>query len=551
MPRERQVTTDDVLGVLDDAEVPFVTSTMVATRCHCSGQTARNRLAELTDAGDLERYDLDGRRTLYVRPDYAAAADVVESLRQHLDLAGLDTEQIAAFAESPYKVLPKAENEYYVVTPRFVPFHVGHLHEQDDAWQTFVVNKYVSWIEDLPAEIREQVHIPTEYENPVVEDDLLELADQDERERAWRDLGGLDGGLKAREGDDKIRIRQGKEFEVIAKLVERGNLPFQANPIDDVYLRGEPAGVSLRSYQERAWEQYRKYGQIGVYWPPGAGKTFFALYAGERTKSEKLVVVPTSTLEQQWEQRIQAFCERPYEWDVRTYQYLTHGSGHVEEYAPALTVFDEAHRLPAATYSTLATLETDFRIGLSASPYREDDRTDYIFALTGVPVGVNWQELVELGVVDYPSVWVYLYRTAEQKADDLAALARDKPGKGVIFCDGIEAGEELAARLDVPFVSGETPKDDRMDIVRDNRVVIVSRVGDEGMSLSELDWSIEYQFHGGSRRQELQRTGRVMHSDDGAGQHIVQMTDEEAEKFDSRLYSIEERGMELQFERRG
>lgn len=546
---QRTVTTDDVLVVLEESTVPFVTSAMVKEKCNCSDETARRRLNELTDAGELTRYDLGGRRSLYFHPDYEAAEDVAGGLREHLDLDGLNTDHLAAFAEQPYKVLPKAENEYYVVTPRFVPFHVGHLHEQDEAWQTFVVNKYISWIEDLPEEIRDQIRIPKEYENPVVEDGVLELADEDERDRAWDDLGGRDAGLHIREGDNKIKIQNGKEFDVIAELVERGNLPFQAQEIDDVYLRGEPEGVTLRSYQERAWETFREYGQIGVYWPPGAGKTFLALYAGERVKGDKLVVVPTSTLEQQWEERIEEFCERPYEWEVRTYQYLTHGSTHVDEYNPALTIFDECHRLPATTFSKLATLDTDFRIGLSASPYREDGRTDYIFALTGYPVGVDWQELVELGVVDYPSVWVYLYRREEQKVDDLAELARDKPGKGVIFCDGIDAGEQLSERLGVPFVSGDTPKSQRMDIVRENRVAIVSRVGDEGMSLDELDWSIEHEFHGGSRRQELQRTGRVMHGD-GDGQHIVQMTDEQAEKYGDRLYSIEERGMDLRFERR-
>lgn len=38
-------------------------------------------------------------------------------------------------------------------------------------------------------------------------------------------------------------------------------------------------------------------------------------------------------------------------------------------------------------------IDTKYRIGLSASPYREDDRTEYIFALTGMPVGIDWQDL--------------------------------------------------------------------------------------------------------------------------------------------------------------
>lgn len=56
-------------------------------------------------------------------------------------------------------------------------------------------------------------------------------------------------------------------------------------------------------------------------------------------------------------------------------------------------------------------------------------------------------------------------------------------------------------------------------------------------------------FHGGSRRQEAQRAGRVMHGD-GEGEHIVLMTDEEYEKHGQRLYALEEQGFDIRFERR-
>jgi len=40
-----------------------------------------------------------------------------------------------------------------------------------------------------------------------------------------------------------------------------------------------------------------------------------------------------------------------------------------------------------------------------------------------------------------------------------------------------------------------------------------------------------------------------MHSD-GTGQHIIQMTDEEYESYGQRLYSLEEKGLEIEFIRR-
>ncbi|MGB9987329.1 DEAD/DEAH box helicase [Salarchaeum japonicum] len=551
--RPRALTESDALSAFDDTEVPFVTTHLVAEREGCSIATARKVLDGLVGQGEIDKYRLDDRRTLYFRTDYGAANDLVTGLRKHLDLTGLDIDSLEAFAENPYKLLPKSNNEYYLVVPKFIPFHVGHLHEQDGAWQVFIINKYVSWIEELPDEILDQVDVGQRFDEAEIKNNILTLSSEEEREDAWSVLGGREGGLHKRVGDNKIQIQKGSEFKIIAELIEHGNLPFSADPIVDSDLRGEPENVDLRSYQQTAWEKFTEYGKVGIYWPPGTGKTFLALYAGERIAGEKLVVVPTATLEQQWEDRIRKFCEAPEEWSVKTYQYLTYGNN-IQEYmgsdAPSLFIADECHRLPADTFSKLATINSTYRIGLSASPYREDERTDYIFALTGFPVGIDWQSLVELGVVDYPDIRVYLYQDARQKRDDLLELVNQRPGKGLIFCDSLEKGASLADELEIPFVSGDTAKQKRRKIIDKNRISIVSRVGDEGLSIEDLDWTIEYQFHGSSRRQELQRTGRIMHTNSQNPQHIIQLTDSEMAKFSERLHSLEEKGMNLQFERR-
>lgn len=507
-----------------------------------------DQLRQMADTIEqLERSAADVHRTINAQHER-----LNQLLTDHIDLSNIEREHLEAFADEPYKVLPKAESEYYVVVPRFIPFSAGHLQQQNDAWNVFVINKYVNWLDELPETIESKVDFGQRYDHAEVDGSILQLASEGERDRAWDDLGGMDGGLNKRVGDTKIQIKRGKEFDVIAKLIEEGNLPFAPSPIVEDDLRGEPEQVSLRPYQERAWDTFLETGQVGVYWPPSLGKTFFALYAGERISGKKLVVVPSSTLENQWKERIQAYTSHRQEWDVKTYQYLT-TNNNIEEYqgdsGPALTIFDECHTLPANTFSRLATLDTTYRIGLSATPYREDERTDYIFALTGHPVGIEWRELIEYGDLEFPEVDVYLYRTQRQKREDLSVLASE-PGKTLIFCDGIDAGKRLSEELDIPFVYGETPKSDRMDILRDNRVVIGSRVADEGVSLENLDRVIEYQFHGGSRRQELQRAGRVMHGTGGTGQHIVQMTDDEYENFGNRLYSLEEKGMDIRVERR-
>lgn len=474
--------------------------------------------------------------------------DATNTIVEEITIDGVHEEYLDAFAEKPYKIVPKSQDEAFIVVPRFVPFNVGWLHDQDDAWNVFVVNKYVDWITELPDDIRDRVGIDKQYEKARVDNGTIEFSSEDERDQAWDDLGGQDGGLYSRKGDREIQIKSGKEFEVIAELIEQGNLPFTPQPVADDDLRPEQGDVDLRPYQERAWERFTETGMVGIYWCPGAGKTFLSLYAGDRLEGKKLVVVPSNTLKEQWRNRIKEFCSNPGEWKVRTYQYIT--QYHMDKYQKkdfVLTIFDESHHLPANSFSKLATISTKYRMGLSASPYREDGRTDYIFALTGYPIGLKWQELIELGVVQEPDVMVYLYSTHHRKRKDVQNIIAERAGKILVFCDSIQKGKRLSSELDVPFVHGETR--DRMEKFEDNRVVIGSRVADEGLSMDGLNTVVEYDFHGGSRRQEAQRVGRVMHGD-GRGEHILMMTDEEYEKHGQCLYSLEEQGFNVRIERR-
>jgi DNA excision repair protein ERCC-3 len=162
---------------------------------------------------------------------------------------------------------------------------------------------------------------------------------------------------------------------------------------------------------------------------------------------------------------------------------------------------------------------------------------------------LKWQELVALGAVETPDAKLFFYEIQAEKRADVPEIVAERPGKVLVLCDSLDRGRELVADLDVPFVSGETT--DRMEVFQDpdNRVVIGSRVADEGVSLADLDVVVEYDFHGGSRRQEAQRYGRVMHGET-EGEHLILMTDAEYEKYSKRLLSLEEQGVSIVPERR-
>lgn len=128
-----------------------------------------------------------------------------------------------------------------------------------------------------------------------------------------------------------------------------------------------------------------------------------------------------------------------------------------------MIVFDECHRLPANTFARLSTVRATYRIGLSGTPYREDGRTDLIFALTGFPVGIDWHRLLELGVVKKPRITLYTVADVRAKLAKVAELVRD-PVKTMIFCDSIHLGRRIAEAHGLPHVHGETR--DRLDKLR-------------------------------------------------------------------------------------
>jgi len=561
--RSQSLTESEVLDLLRESTLPFTTVNRVADAFSVSEATARRRLNDLKDAGEVKQEGISGEP--YFIPDFRAASELIDGLREHLDLTELDGSQVEKWAREPYVVLPKGDGEYYIAVPRFVDLSLGHLHKQTESYNVFIVNRYIGWYSDLPDTIDEQVRLEPEFRDARVDGTELTLANEDEREEAWDELGGRDGGLLRREGDEKIRIQQGKEFEVISSLIDRGNLPFVPDEIPDSDLRGLPAGVDLYDHQQAAFEEWQEYGAIGVFWPPGSGKTYFSLAAADAVEGEKLVLVPNTTLKRQWESNIETVARDPDEWEVQTYQYLSTGDN-ITEYqggdAQKTAIFDEIHHLPADEYSAAAMADFEYRIGLTASPYREDDREEYIFALSGKPVGVDWKDLVQRGVANFPDVFVYLYSTVRQKKQSAVELAQQKPGRGWVFSDSLDVGEEIAEELDVPFVHGEMPAEERERIIENetNNVIVISRVGDEGISVPGLDWIIEVDSLGASRQQEIQRGGRLLHSDwdeeDGDRtnapdtHHIVLMTDNEYRKFHERLFVWEENGAEVQIERK-
>jgi len=451
---------------------------------------------------------------------------------------GLNEEEFKNFIKEPYAVLPTGkQEEWFIAVPKFIRMNLGWLDHTTETFNVFRINKFMKWLGNIPHDIEKKFKFDTKLPLKVFDGTIL--TGKQHQEETWNKYNKF---LTSRQGADKIKIKRGYEFKLLAQLISDGILPFMARPIEQEDLRiaefKEP--LILRDYQEEAWRRFLEVGAVGIYWAYSAGKTFFGLHAGGKIKGKKLVVCPTRTLVEQWQERIKKYIRNQdhNEWEVVTYHSFSKLTN--KEYA--LVIFDECQHLPANTFSKFATLNTKYRVGLSATPYREDGRTDFIFALTGFPIGLSWDNLIELGVLEIPDIRCYIvsdWRAKENKLKEL--LSQDK--KTIIFCDSISLGNRLSKDLGIPFVHGGTSK--RIETIKEADVSIVSRVGDEGLSIAEIQRVIEIDFLFGSRRQEGQRLGRLFHGDE-KGEHIILMTEKEFEDYGKRLYAITEKGFKVE-----
>jgi len=390
----------------------------------------------------------------------------IEKKIEQFQISKYNLDELDDFLKEPYVIIPKREKEFYVIAPKWVNFQIGWLERSTRSYNIFVVNKYMQWLAQIPEGLKERLKFPEPL--PLKVYDGMLLTGKEYQERAWEKYKHF---LSMRVGKERIRIRRGYEFKLIAQLIEDGILPFIPRSVEEEDLR-EWNGIKLRTYQERAWKEFLDKGAVGIFWAFAAGKSLFGLYALGRIKGKKLVVVPTLTLKEQWEERIREYIpEYAHEIEIVTY----HAYHKVKNKEYSLIVFDECHRLPANTYIRLATIRTKYRIGLSGSPFREDKRENYIFALTGFPIGLSWDELLKLKVIRKPTFKLYILSDNRAKIRKLDELL-----------------QRIAKTFNVPFVYGATK--DRLEVIRNSDIAVVSRVGDEGLSFPELERVIEVAF---------------------------------------------------------
>lgn len=93
--------------------------------------------------------------------------------------------------------------------------------------------------------------------------------------------------------------------------------------------------------------------------------------------------------------------------------------------------------------------------------------------------------------------------------------------KIIVFSDNVFALKYYAQKLRKPYIYGPTSQQERLQIIQNFKfnpkinTVFVSKVADTSFDMPEANVLIQISSHGGSRRQEAQRLGRILRAKKG------------------------------------
>ncbi len=465
----------------------------------------------------------------------------------------IDKEKIREFMQKFWHTYPtKNINEWEVAIPVFIPFNIGWFDRTEGGYNIFVINKYTKWLgEEIPTFISHEMNVPQGWQISV--DGNVVNFQEGTQEKIEEKFGNH---LSLVEKDRAV-IKQGHEFDLIAEIIESGSLPFSPKPVlesdlresdftqiwDELKEKYDKLEIfeGKYSFQGEAWKTFLRYGALGIFWGMSFGKTIIGTYIFSRIDGKKALVVPTKTLQEHWQQFFKWNCPRLLnEVEIFTYQGMSRGKwNEIRKKEFILIGFDECHFLPADSFSRLGTIKAKYRFGLSATPYREDGRTNYIMALTGFPMGLDWKTIMNILGKEYHTVNVHIVKDLESKYQLVRQLYNPER-RTIIFINLLDIGRRISDMFEIPMISGETKN--RLELIKKSKSFVASRVLELGISIKDLEHIIEVDFLFGSRREEVQRTGRLMHSIVEGKIHDIIFTKDEIERYGKRLYGLYEKG---------
>ncbi|XP_060581093.1 general transcription and DNA repair factor IIH helicase subunit XPB-like [Ruditapes philippinarum] len=368
----------------------------------------------------------------------------------------------------------------------------------------------------------------------------------------------------------------------------------------DINIDLKPSTV-LRPYQEKSLRKMFGNGRARsgvIVLPCGAGKTLVGVTAACTVRKRCLCLATSGVAVEQWRSQFKMWCtaddsmicrftsdakDKPIGCSIciSTYSMLAHTmkrsweAEKVMEWMQSqewgLMVLDEVQTIPAKMFRRVLTIvNAHCKLGLTATLVREDDKiADLNFLIGPKLYEANWMELQNLGFiarVQCAEVWCPMtpefYReyltTKQQRKLLLYAMNPNKfqacqyliryherrNDKIIVFSDNVFALKNYAIKLNKPYLYGPTSQGERLQILQNFQhnpkvnTIFVSKVADTSFDLPEANVLIQISAHGGSRRQEAQRLGRILRAKKGAV----------AEEYNAFFYSlVSQDTMEMQY----
>lgn len=358
----------------------------------------------------------------------------------------------------------------------------------------------------------------------------------------------------------------------------------------DINMDLKPSTL-LRPYQEKSLRKMFGNGRARsgvIVLPCGAGKTLVGVTAACTVRKKCLVLCTSGVSVEQWKSQFKLWAnidekhicrftsdtkDKPVDCHlaITTYSMIAHTMKRsyesllIMEFLKntewGLMLLDEVHTIPAKQFRRVLTIvNAHCKLGLTATLVREDDKIQDLNFLIGPKLyEANWMELQNNGFlarVQCAEVWCPMspefYREylgiATRKRQLFYAMNPNKfraceflirfherrNDKIIVFADNVFALKHYAIKLNKPYIYGPTSQGERLHIIQNFvhnplvNTIFISKVGDTSFDMPEANVLIQISSHGGSRRQEAQRLGRILRA----------KKDMAAEEYNAFFYSL-------------
>lgn len=376
-------------------------------------------------------------------------------------------------------------------------------------------------------------------------------------------------------------------YKIVSELARRGfNVVDELNLVNKILPRKIGFNGTMRDYQKEALDAWVGNGYRGVLaLPTGSGKTVIAVAGVAMLGKPALIVVYTKDHVRQWAEAFRKFTDasslvgayygeekKLSHITITTYQTAFRKVREFARYFP-LIVFDEAHHLPAEKFKAVAfKMPSPYRLGLSATPEREDGKHEEIFPLIGGVIyvktpselaekgylapfiirrikvklsggeqeryeilrkrfqnlagGRSFQELLEaakkgdkraIEALKLHAEIRNIIQYSESKLKAVEEIVKKELANGnkiIVFTQYKEQAEEIGGRVEGHVLHGDLKDKEREAVIRQFKeaktgVLIVTTVGDEGLDIPDANVGV-FVSGTGSRRQFIQRLGRLL-----------------------------------------